>query len=179
MRWSTAECERQKIERTEYRFSRRDVRGVHGLGRYAVESHLGRLEELEYLLAHRGGRGQSFVYELVFAAQGDGGRPVMPGLIDVEKLGGHNYDGNDAGVRTVRGAGGAERRGKSGPSRRGGGGGRGRGIASIHRVQGLFTKESRKTLAKEETEENPRRSRTAARVNGNGTAHQGGMSWPA
>ena len=34
----TAECERQKMERSDYRFSRRDVRGVHGLGRYAVEN---------------------------------------------------------------------------------------------------------------------------------------------
>ena len=34
----TAECERQKMERADYRFSRRDVREVDGLGRYAVEN---------------------------------------------------------------------------------------------------------------------------------------------
>jgi DNA primase catalytic core len=96
----TAECKREKIERTEYRFSRRDVRAFTGWGDTQLRLHLGRLEELEYLLAHRGGRGQSFVYELVFAIEGDSSRPAMPGLIDVEKLGGHRYDGNLAGVKT-------------------------------------------------------------------------------
>ena len=95
----SAECKRQRIERTDYRFSRRDVRETTGWGDTQLRLHLGRLEELEYLLAHRGGRGQSFVYELVFAIEGDGGKPVMPGLIEVEKLGKHPYDGNLAGVK--------------------------------------------------------------------------------
>ena len=102
----TAECKRQQIERSEYRFSRRDVRAVTGWGDTQLRLHLGRLEELEYLLAHRGGRGQSFVYELVVtlesnngAIEGDGNRPVMAGLIDVEKLGGYKYDANFAGVK--------------------------------------------------------------------------------
>ena len=82
-----AECERQKIERADFRFSRRDVRGITGWGDTQLKMHLDRLEELEYLLVHRGGRGQSFVYELAFA-QSDGGRPVLPGLIDVEALAG-------------------------------------------------------------------------------------------
>jgi DNA primase catalytic core len=94
-----AECKRQQIERSEYRFSRRDVRAVTGWGDTQLRLHLGRLEELEYLLAHRGGRGQSFVYELAFAIEGDGDRPVMAGLIDVEKLGGYKYDANFAGVK--------------------------------------------------------------------------------
>ena len=62
----TAECERQKMERSDYRFSRRDVREATGWGDTQLKIHLHRLEELEYLLIHRGGRGQSFVYELVF-----------------------------------------------------------------------------------------------------------------
>jgi DNA primase len=95
----SAECKRQKIERRDYRFSRRDVRAATGWGDTQLRLHLGRLEELEYLLAHRGGRGQSFVYELAFAVEGDGSKPVMPGLIDVEKLGGHRYDGNLAGAK--------------------------------------------------------------------------------
>jgi len=70
----------------DYRFSRREVREVTGWGDTQLRLHLGRLEELEYLLAHRGGRGQSFVYELAFAVEGDGSKPVMAGLIDVEKL---------------------------------------------------------------------------------------------
>jgi DNA primase catalytic core len=93
-----AECKRQQIERADFRFSRRDVRAVTGWGDTQLRLHLGRLEELEYLLAHRGGRGQSFVYELAFAIEGDGSKPVMAGLIDVEKLGGYSYDVSFAGV---------------------------------------------------------------------------------
>jgi hypothetical protein len=83
----TAECKRQKMERSDYRFSRRDVREATGWGDTQLKTHLHRLEELEYLLVHRGGRGQSIVYELMFTRPADGGKPVLGGLIDVEKLG--------------------------------------------------------------------------------------------
>jgi DNA primase catalytic core len=83
----TAECRRQKMERSDYRFSRRDVREATGWGDTQLKIHLHRLEELEYLLVHRGGRGQSIVYELMFTRPADGGKPVLGGLIDVEKLG--------------------------------------------------------------------------------------------
>jgi hypothetical protein len=83
----TAECKRQKMERSDYRFSRRDVREATGWGDTQLKIHLHRLEELEYLLVHRGGRGQSIVYELMFTRPADGGKPVLGGLIDVEKLG--------------------------------------------------------------------------------------------
>ncbi len=85
-----AECQRLKTERTDYRFSRRNVRAWTHWGDTVVKKHLRRLEDLEYLLVHRGGRGQSFVYELMFERQGEDGRPILPGLIDVEKL---HYDG--------------------------------------------------------------------------------------
>jgi len=94
---ASAECERQKIERTDFRFSRKDVRRFTGWGDTQLRVHLRRLEELEYLLVHHGGRGQSFVYELVFERREDSGRPVLPGLIEVEKLLGYNYDEKNAG----------------------------------------------------------------------------------
>jgi DNA primase catalytic core len=84
----TAECVKQKMERADYRFSRRDVRAATGWGDTQLKIHLHRLEELEYLLIHRGGRGQSIVYELMFTRPTDGGKPVLGGLIDIEKLGG-------------------------------------------------------------------------------------------
>jgi DNA primase catalytic core len=93
----TAECERQKMERSDYRFSRRDVREATGWGDTQLKTHLHRLEELEYLLIHRGGRGQSMVYELVFTRPKDGGKPVLGGLIDVEKLAKDGYDGKKSG----------------------------------------------------------------------------------
>jgi hypothetical protein len=83
----TAECQRQKMERSDFRFSRRDVRAHTGWGDTQLKIHLHRLEELEYLLIHRGGRGQSMVYELMFTRPSDGGKPVLGGLIDIEKLG--------------------------------------------------------------------------------------------
>ena len=102
-----AECDRQKMERADYRFSRRDVRAFTGWGDTQLKIHLHRLEEMEYLLVHRGGRGQSFVYELMFARPTDGGKPVLGGLIEVEKLKGREYDGNRSGATSQR----------SGPSR--------------------------------------------------------------
>jgi DNA primase len=93
----SAECERQKMERTDFRFSRRDVRQHTKWGDTQLRVHLRRLEELEYLLVHRGGRGQSFVYELVFERQGDSSKPLLPGLIEIEKLSGYAYDAKNAG----------------------------------------------------------------------------------
>jgi hypothetical protein len=94
----TTECERQKMERSDYRFSRRDVREATGWGDTQLKIHLHRLEEMEYLLVHRGGRGQSFVYELVFARQADSGRPTLHGLIEVGVLGKHYYDEKKSGL---------------------------------------------------------------------------------
>jgi hypothetical protein len=95
----TEACERLAVERCDHRFSRRQVRETTGWGNTQLKLHLHRLEELEYLLLHRGGRGQSFVYELLYDGQGKDGQPFLCGLIEVEKLREtHNYDSNLAGV---------------------------------------------------------------------------------
>jgi DNA primase catalytic core len=73
------ECARQQIERGDYRFSRRTVRHYTQAGDSVLKKHLHRLEELEYLIVHRGGRGQSFVYELDFELD-EHGNPAVPGL---------------------------------------------------------------------------------------------------
>jgi len=100
-------CEEQKIERSEFRFSRRDVRTHTCWGDTQLKIHLHRLEELEYLIVHRGGRGQSFVYELIELPEGDQSQPFLPGLTVVEKLKIHTYDANPSGSDAE----------KSGPSR--------------------------------------------------------------
>jgi DNA primase catalytic core len=74
----TKACEEQKIERGDFRFSRRDVRQHTGWGNTQLKLHLHRLEEHEFLIVHRGGRGQTFVYEL-------------------DHLYGYSYDGNRSG----------------------------------------------------------------------------------
>jgi DNA primase len=79
-------CETQKLERSEFRFTRRQVREHAGLSYEQVRVHLDRLVQLEYVLAHTGGRGQSFVYELLYDGQGQTGDPFLAGLIDVEAL---------------------------------------------------------------------------------------------
>jgi hypothetical protein len=149
-----AECKRQQIERTEYRFSRRDVRAVTGWGDTQLRLHLGRLEELEYLLAHRGGRGQSFVYELAFAIEGDGNRPVMAGLIDVEKLGGYKYDVNFAGVKAefagLESENAGSKRGQNGGVA---GGSRGTVSPISIGIRGHFSGNAPKITTTEETEE--------------------------
>jgi DNA primase len=80
------ECQRLQIERGEYRFTRRTVRLHTQWGDSVLKKHLHRLEELEYLIVHRGGRGQGYVYELDFEID-EHGNPVVPGL-------GSNYDLN-------------------------------------------------------------------------------------
>jgi hypothetical protein len=43
---------------------------------------------------HHGGRGQSFVYELLYDGKGADGRPFLMRLLDVAELG-HEYDGKN------------------------------------------------------------------------------------
>ena len=89
----TADCTRLGIDRADDRFSRRDIREFTGWGHTQLKVHLKRLEELEYLLIHRGGRGQSFVYELLYDPPPDAQTKFLARLIDVEQLR-HEYDAN-------------------------------------------------------------------------------------
>jgi DNA primase catalytic core len=107
-----SECTAQQIKRTDYRFSRRQVREYTRWGDTQLKIHLARLVELEYLLVHRGGRGQSFEYELLYDGAGDARH--LSGLIDVEALRrfgtsaegrtAHAYDGERSGVKGERAA---------------------------------------------------------------------------
>ncbi|MCF6274781.1 MAG: CHC2 zinc finger domain-containing protein [Robiginitomaculum sp.] len=79
-------CEQASLKQSDYRFTRREVREHTGWGLTQLKVHLKRLEELEYLLPHLGGRGRSYVYELAYNSEGDAGQPFVMGLIDVENL---------------------------------------------------------------------------------------------
>jgi len=76
----------QDMNRSDYFFSRKAVRELTGWGNTQLRVHLDRLVDMEYLLVHRGGRGQSFVYELLYDGQGKDGDNFMIGLIDVDKI---------------------------------------------------------------------------------------------
>jgi hypothetical protein len=66
-----------------------------------LKIHLARLVELEYLLIHRGGRGQSFEYELLFDGEAHGDAAHVSGLLDIEALK-QDYDGERSGPEAVR-----------------------------------------------------------------------------
>jgi DNA primase catalytic core len=76
----------REIQQSDIRFSRKDVRQASGWTDFQVKTHIRKLEELEYLLVHRGCRGQTFVYELLYDGKGQDGEPFMMGLIDPEQL---------------------------------------------------------------------------------------------
>jgi hypothetical protein len=113
-------CERQALARPTYRFSRRDVRRFTGWSDFQVRTHLDRLISLEYVLVHRGSRGQGFVYELLYDGQGQDGEPFVMGLVDVEALraslrspSGGNFEGVNGNFEPPNG----EFEGRSSPHR--------------------------------------------------------------
>lgn len=96
-------CNQRKIDQTDYRFTQKDARAYTGWSDYQVKAHLRKLVSLEYVLVHHGGRGQRFVYELLYSGQGKSGHRFLMGLIDVVKLKQkHNYDGNQEHAKAKR-----------------------------------------------------------------------------
>lgn len=79
-------CNRLSINRADCRFSRRDVREFTHWGHTQLKTHLKRLEEMEYLLVHRGGRGQSFVYELWYDPPSNAQNKFLARLSDVDAV---------------------------------------------------------------------------------------------
>jgi DNA primase catalytic core len=79
-------CEKEAMARESYRFTRRRIREHTGWHDTQLRMHLDRLVELEYLLVHRGTRGQQFVYELLYDGKGRDGEQFIVGLLDVEEL---------------------------------------------------------------------------------------------
>jgi DNA primase catalytic core len=95
----TEVSESQAIARSEVRFTRRQVREATGWRDTQLRLHLGRLAEMEYLVVHQGGRGRSFLYELIYEATTEAPERFIPGLIDVARLReGCTYDANLAGA---------------------------------------------------------------------------------
>jgi len=93
----SADCRQQKVQHDDYRFSRRQLRDYCNWSLTQVRVHLDRLVEQEYVLVHRGGRGQSFVYELLYNGEGIKGELFLAGLIDVKQLKKPDYDTNLTG----------------------------------------------------------------------------------
>jgi len=100
-----AGCERLSVAREYFRFSQREVREFTGFGNTQVKTHLRRLEELEYVIAHRQLHGQTFSYELVYDGKGKDGKSFFHGLLDIETLRKkYGYDTNRSGQNLDRSA---------------------------------------------------------------------------
>ncbi len=80
------QANRESMDREDVRFTRREIREFCGWSDFQVRTHMEKLVTLEYVLAHRGRRGQSFLYELVYAGEGKEGDRFVMGLIDVNDL---------------------------------------------------------------------------------------------
>jgi len=84
--WVSTQCEDKEVEQSAFRFSRRQVLDTTGWSYPQVRRHLERLVAHEYVLVHLGGRGRSFVYELLWDGGGKDGEPFVMGLIDIDRL---------------------------------------------------------------------------------------------
>ena len=73
-------------QQRDIRFSRSEVRTATGLSDTQTRLHLERLCAMEYLLTHRGQRGQSFEYELLHDQAPELDAKHLPGLIDTAAL---------------------------------------------------------------------------------------------
>lgn len=82
------------VEARDVRFTRREAREWMGWTDRQVRIHLGRLVDLEHVIVHRGGRGLSFVYELLWDGGGLDGTTHLAGLTDASALRTCDYDPN-------------------------------------------------------------------------------------
>jgi DNA primase len=73
-------------QQRDIRFSRTEVRTATGLSDTQARLHLERLCAMEYLLIHRGQRGQSYEYELLHDQSPTAMEPHLCGLIDTAAL---------------------------------------------------------------------------------------------
>ena len=90
------QCEQLVIPQTDYYFSRKTVREHTGWSDGQLKIHCHRLEELEHLLVHGGGRGKTIRYELLYDGGLDKDTPHLMGLIDVGHLK-QTYDAQKSG----------------------------------------------------------------------------------
>lgn len=98
------ECTQPSLKQSDYRFSRREVRDFTGWSDGQLKIHCARLEDMEYLLVHRGGRGKNIAYELLFDGEADSSALHLMGLLDVEALKKHQYDAQKSGVKREKSA---------------------------------------------------------------------------
>ncbi|MCU7850446.1 MAG: toprim domain-containing protein [Candidatus Thiodiazotropha sp. (ex Lucinoma kastoroae)] len=90
-----------QMKKSDYRFSRRDIRAVTCWSDTQLKVHLSRLVEMEYLVTYRNGHAQRFMYELIYNGEGQQGEHFALGLMDVAGLK-QAYDANRSGQKGER-----------------------------------------------------------------------------
>ncbi|MDH5328171.1 MAG: CHC2 zinc finger domain-containing protein [Gammaproteobacteria bacterium] len=88
------QCEQQQLRQCDVRFNRRQVRDATGWSDGQLKIHCKRLEDMEYLLVHHGGRGRTMEYELLYDGDTQSDKAHVMGLIDIKKL---TYDAQKLG----------------------------------------------------------------------------------
>jgi post-segregation antitoxin (ccd killing protein) len=84
--WVQQSCKVDGIEQRDFRFTRKQIREQIQWSDNQLKIHCKRLEEMEYLLVHRGGRGQLMEYELLYSGNVDDNQVMLMGLVDADKL---------------------------------------------------------------------------------------------
>ena len=79
-------CQQQGLDRSDYRFSRRDVREQTRWGHTQLKVHLKRLEDMEYLIVHRARQGRTLLYELAYQKPDPDQHHFLAGLLDADQL---------------------------------------------------------------------------------------------
>jgi DNA primase catalytic core len=90
-------CQEDAILQMDYRFNRRAIREYTGWSDSQLKLHCKRLEDYEYLLPHRGRRGLSYEYELLYDNK-DGKACHCMGLLDINDLKLNDFDTNKLGL---------------------------------------------------------------------------------
>ncbi len=98
----TTSCKEETIKQSDCRFSRKVIRGFTSWSDGQLKIHCSRLEDMEYLLVHRGGRGLSIEYELLYDGDINTDEPQLMGLIDVQQLKKHQYDNEKSGQKAQK-----------------------------------------------------------------------------
>jgi hypothetical protein len=136
--------EREKLSQREVRFTRRDVREWTRWGNTQLKVHLKRLEELEYVLLHRFGRGPLMNhYELAYGGEGKDGAPFIVGLhaegsSSSERSAPHEERSGSGGERSGSGRGPVGPRSAGGRTEPGSGDGvktAANGLSAVHRLK--------------------------------------------
>lgn len=85
--WVQEQLTTKAIEQCDFRFTRKQIReAMPGWGNTQLKVHLSRLEDMEYLIVHGGGRGQLIAYELLYRGEGQDQSSFLMGLRDIKQL---------------------------------------------------------------------------------------------